>query len=114
MTEQYMIVSVLHAVLSLAWVLLDFVIAGIVIYRFRMTLSSWFIAGGFVFFALVRIISSLFNWIVMPRMGGDYMLANVISNGVFMSLYTITCLIVACGVGLIPRSLRRLAEADAS
>jgi hypothetical protein len=56
-----MVISVLHSLLTVAWVLLDFVIAGIVIYRFRMTLSSWLIAGGFVFFALVRIINSLFN-----------------------------------------------------
>ena len=109
--DEMIVISALHAVISLAWVLLDFVIAGIVIYRFRSTLTSWFIAGGFVFFALVRIISSLFNWLVMPHVGGDYMLANVISNTVFTSLYALTCLLVACGVGLIPRSLRRLADA---
>ena len=111
-----MIYTVLHGLLSVAWVLLDFVIAGIVIWRFRMTASSWLIAGGFVFFALVRIINSLFSWIVMPHMGMDVdlLLVNVISNGVFMSLYALTCLVVACGVGLIPRSLRRLAEADVS
>ena len=114
MTESIMVVSVTHAVLSVAWVLLDLVIAGLVIWRFRMTLSSWLVAGGFVFFALTRIMSSLFSWLVLPRMGVDMLTVNVVSNGVFAGLYAITCLVVACGVALIPRSLRRLAEARSS
>jgi hypothetical protein len=109
-----MFVSVMHALLSMAWVLLDFVVAGLVIWRFRMTLSSWLVAGGFVFFALTRIMSSLFNWLVMPRMGVDMLAVNVISNGAFTGLYAITCLVVACGVALIPRSLRRLSAARSS
>jgi len=113
-TESIMVVSMMHAVLSAAWVLLDLVIAGLVIWRFRMTLSSWLIAGGFVFFALTRIASSLFNWIVMPRMGVDLLTVNVVSNGAFAGLYAITCLVVACGVALIPRSLRRLSGARSS
>ncbi len=114
MTESVMVVSAMHAVLSVIWVMLDFVIAGLVIWRFRMTLSSWLIAGGFVFFALTRIMSSLFNWLVMPRLETDLLLVNVVSNGVFMGLYALTCLVVACGVGLIPRSLRRLSEAGSA
>lgn len=112
MDETIRVVSALHTLVSLTWVLLDFVIAGIVIYRFRSTLSSWFIAGGFVFFAVVRIINSGFSWLVMPHVQGDFLLVNVVSNGIFMSLYSLTCLVIACGVGLIPRSLRQLAESS--
>jgi hypothetical protein len=109
--ETFQVISVIHAVVSVLWVLLDFIVAGIVVYRFRATLTSWLLAGGFVFFALVRVLSSIVSWLVLPRTG-DYVTWNMVSYAVFTALYVVTTLVVATGVGFIPRSLRRLGAGD--
>jgi hypothetical protein len=108
--ETARLLSVVHGVLALAWILLDFAIAGIVALRFRATATTYLVSGGFVLFAIVRFFTLAAHWLVLPMLPYESIATwNLGSSVLFTLLYVLTCLVIAVGVGLIPRSLGRLA-----
>ena len=107
MVEETLLFSTFHLVLAMFSILLDLVIAGIVIWRFRSTVTTWLVAGGFVAFAFVRIISNVFFFIAAPRLAMEGT-GHFAASALFNLAYILVSLLVAAGVGFIPRSLRKL------
>ncbi len=95
-------------IVSLAWVLVFLALAVVAFWRFRLTASGLLLGGGFLFSALLDLLSLLLSRLVLAE--GTSLEQSVIFSVVVTATFFILSLVSVAGVLLIPRSLRSLAS----
>jgi hypothetical protein len=98
----------LHLVTSILLVLVYFCVAGIAVFRFKTTVAGIALALGYAGFGLL-----VLSGVIVSRL----VHFEVTSAMVYSSVVTLTDLaitiLVAAGIALIPRSLRKIKESKA-
>lgn len=109
MDEPFQVTRLIQSAFTLLWILVYFASAGLAFFRFRTTASGLLCGGVFLLFAFKLILFKLFNYFILPAMSGGPD-AGIVASFISYFLSFLFCLILAVGIGLIPRSLRILSE----
>ena len=107
MAEPYGIQSILFLLVSLAWILLDLVLAGVVFYRFRASAAGILVGGGWVLMTLKDIIHVLVFNLVFRFYFPDPDV-HFILQSLFRVATIFIYLVIGAGLLFIPRSLKKL------
>jgi hypothetical protein len=108
MSEPLDFLGFFYLFISIAWIILSLLIAGLSFFRFRLTASSFLIGLSFAAMALKSILMNILHRIFASG-GSEMQTLNVIEFLSFLATIFLT-LLVGLGIGLIPRSLRALAK----
>ena len=101
--------TILNILVALMWIVLDLAIAGVVFWRFRASATGLLVGIGHVLLVLKSFLS-LFVFHVVFRVSYPDLDVHAIVLVVLRSITFFCYLLIAVGIGFIPRSLRKLSR----
>ncbi len=107
MYDPFVIQDIISNGLMVLWILLDLILAGIVLYRFRLTASGFLLGAAHIAFVLKNFASLMVYGIVFRHIMPD-MEIHLIVSVLFRLASIASCLVLAAGLAFVPRSLRKL------
>jgi len=109
MHELFQVSRIIQIMFSVLWIFINVAAAGLAFYRFRTTASGLICGVVFLLFAFKGILFQIYMHLIIPAVAGGpayYQIPEVISY----LLAILLTLMLAVGIGFIPRSLRILSE----
>ncbi len=101
------ITTILHTLLSLAWILIMLAMAGLSFWRFRGSPSGLLLPAGFVAWGL-KLLLFVITGFVLPRMVQDVASFYLWQSVASAALGAVVSLVIIAGIAMLPRSLDKL------